>query len=129
MDDMIDRLFMFLEHKKLSQNKFETECGLAHTNLREKKQGPTSEYLAKIITRYPELNLNWLISGRGPMILSEDTTRQASAPRNDIHHNNNVNVEAMREEFVFLHEQIRILQKEKMELWEMLKQKVQCNES
>lgn len=65
---MIDRLFMFMEQKKLSQNRFETECGLTHTNLRGKKQGPTSEYLAKIITRYPELNLNWLVSGEGKML-------------------------------------------------------------
>lgn len=121
---------MFLESLGLSQRAFEETCGITQGTIPSiKVKGPSVDVLMKISNTYPELNLNWLISGRGPMILSEDTTRQASAPRNDIHHNNNVNVEAMREEFVFLHEQIRILQKEKMELWEMLKQKVQCNES
>lgn len=79
MEDLIDRLFKFMEYKELSQNRFEIECGLTHTNLREKKQGPTAEYLMKIITTYPELNLNWLFRGdaAGSMIYSPGTTAPA----------------------------------------------------
>jgi hypothetical protein len=55
----------------VSQNKFEENCGLTHTNLREKKQGPTVAYLMKILTTYPQLSMDWLFRGTGNMILGE----------------------------------------------------------
>lgn len=69
MEDLIDRLFKFMEYKGLSQNQFEVTCGLPHSDLRNRKQGPTASYVAKIITKFPELNLNWLVSGNGPMLI------------------------------------------------------------
>lgn len=37
----------------------------------------------KISNTYPELNLNWLVCGRGPMTMTND----APTPPNDIHNN------------------------------------------
>lgn len=69
MDGLIDRLFKFMEYKGLSQNQFEVTCGLPHSDIRNRKQGPTASYVAKIVSKFPELDLNWLISGRGSMLL------------------------------------------------------------
>ena len=76
MNDFTDRMFVFMNYCGLSQNEFEIKCGVAHTNLREKKQGPTAVYIMKIITAFPDLNLNWLFRGEdgGPMLLSSANT-------------------------------------------------------
>lgn len=71
MEAFVDRLFLFMEHLELSQNKFEERCGLTHTNLRNSKQGPTASYLMKIITAFPELDLNWLFRGTGNMLMAD----------------------------------------------------------
>lgn len=70
-DAFVERLFKFMAHLGMSQNQFEKSCDLAHTDLRGKKQGPTSSYLMKILTTYPELSMDWLFSGSGPMLKSK----------------------------------------------------------
>lgn len=71
MESFIDRLFEFIASRGLSQNKFEELCGLTHTNLREKRQGPTAAYLMRIISTFPELSLDWLFRGTGSMTVGE----------------------------------------------------------
>ena len=71
MDDFVNRLFEFMEAKGLTQNGFEQKCGLSHTNLREKKQGPTAAYLMQILTTFPELSMDWLFRGTGSMMVGE----------------------------------------------------------
>lgn len=71
MDDFVNRLFEFMEAKGLTQNAFEQKCGLSHTNLREKKQGPTTAYLMQILTTFPDLSMDWLFRGAGSMLVGE----------------------------------------------------------
>lgn len=95
MEAFIERLFAFLEYLGLSQNKFEEACGLTHTNLRERKQGPTVAYLMKISSTYPQLSMDWLVSGRGNMIVGENYNNGSSTSPLDIHHNGTVNINYM----------------------------------
>ncbi len=78
-DAFVERLFKFMAYLGMSQNQFEKRCDLAHTDLRGKKQGPTSSYLMKILTTYPELSMDWLFSGSGPMLKSKDSQQQTPA--------------------------------------------------
>ena len=71
MDGFVNRLFEFMEAKGLTQNAFEQKCGLAHTNIRSLKQGPTTSYLMKILTTFPELSMDWLFRGTGSMLVGE----------------------------------------------------------
>jgi len=71
MEDFVNRLFEFMEAKGLTQNAFEQKCGLSHTNLREKKQGPTAAYLMQILTSFPDLSMDWLFRGKGSMEVGE----------------------------------------------------------
>ena len=68
MEAFVDRIFEFLGYLGISQNEFERVCGLTHSNLRTMKQGPTTAYLMKIATAYPELSLDWLFRGTGDML-------------------------------------------------------------
>lgn len=71
METFVERLFEFMTAMGLSQNKFEEICGLTHSAIRGKTQGPTAAYLMKIATAFPQLSMDWLFRGEGSMILGE----------------------------------------------------------
>jgi len=79
MEEFKNRLLKFCtEHLCLSQNSFEDKCGIAHGTISSiKVKGPSVDVLAKISSAYPELNLNWLVSGRGEMLVKEDVATPA----------------------------------------------------
>ena len=91
MDDFVNRLFEFMEAKGLTQNAFEKECGLTHTNIRTLKQGPTASYLMKILTTFPELSMDWLFRGTGSMVAGE-LSQPKTTPSVSIGHIQTVNI-------------------------------------
>ena len=70
MEDFKNRLLKYIEgHLKISVRSFEERCGLTNGTVGAIKiKGPSAENLSKISYTYPELNLNWLVSGRGNML-------------------------------------------------------------
>lgn len=85
MDEFKNRLLQFLEFLGLSQRAFEESCGITQGTIPSiKVKGPSVDVLMKISNTYPDLNLNWLIAGRGPMLIQGQPT---PTPQNDIHHN------------------------------------------
>jgi hypothetical protein len=65
---LIDRLNKYLELQGISPFAFEKACGLANGYLGKQLKGKGSvgsDILEKIANRYPELNLVWLITGKG----------------------------------------------------------------
>lgn len=73
MEEFKSRLLKFSTgHLGLSQSAFEDSCGIAHGVISSiKVKGPSVDILAKISSAYPELDLNWLVSGRGEMLIKE----------------------------------------------------------
>lgn len=67
MEEFTNRLFEFIKHCGLTQRGFEKKCGVNHTDLRSKAQGPTASYLSKVSLAFPELDMTWLLSGVGNM--------------------------------------------------------------
>lgn len=70
MEDFKNRLLAFIEgHCKTSIRAFEEECGLTNGTVASvRKKGPGADIVQKIFYTHPELNLNWLFSGVGPML-------------------------------------------------------------
>lgn len=67
-----ERLINFLKEIKVGQTAFEQKVGISRGSL-AKKSGLTADSLAKIAIVYSELNLEWLISGKGKMIKDESS--------------------------------------------------------
>ena len=66
------RLKEFVSKKGYGQNKFEEYIGIANGYLASKSQSITSDTIEKVLAKFPELNLYWLITGQGEMLKSEE---------------------------------------------------------
>lgn len=90
MEDFKNRLLLFIESAYgMSQRGFEELCGIAQGTIASiKVKGPSVDVLMKISNTCPELNMNWLISGREPML----NTPSAGAPAVNIQNIQTVNI-------------------------------------
>jgi hypothetical protein len=73
---MKERILQFIDYKNLSKNKFYKETGLANGIL-DKNSGLSAESIEKIYSKYPEINLHWLLTGEGEMLRKEEIVQQA----------------------------------------------------
>jgi len=68
---MLSRIKQIIEKEKLSSTQFATEIGVQRSALSHVLSGrnkPSLDFMMKIKNRYPEINLDWLMLGKGKMI-------------------------------------------------------------
>ena len=62
------------ERYDMGQNKFEDYCGISGGTIAAiKANGPTASLLMRVAEKCPELNMNWLFTGKGNMLNSVET--------------------------------------------------------
>lgn len=66
----VQRLQQFIEFKRISKYRFYQDSGLSNGSL-DKGENIGSDKCEKIIYAYPDLNPDWLLTGRGSMLKSE----------------------------------------------------------
>ena len=64
---MKQRILQFIDYKGISKNKFYIETGLSNGIL-DKNSGFSMDTVEKIYYKYPEINLEWLVTGKGEML-------------------------------------------------------------
>ena len=65
-----ERLKVFLVAKKMGRSKFEKLAGIASGYVSSKSVTITSDVIEKTVAVFPDLNLDWLITGEGEMLKS-----------------------------------------------------------
>jgi hypothetical protein len=75
---MKERLIKFLTYLKMGQNSFEEKVGLSRGFVNKVGDSIREKNLHKIITHYPELNVNWLKTGEGSMLKKESNNIKQS---------------------------------------------------
>lgn len=110
------RLQEFMDKMKLTSYQVNKESGLCKgllINAYNKRQGLTTSTLEAILNAYPQLNANWLICGRGEMLL--DTGEEAS-PQPDLTKQHLMNLDQIQQQCVNLIRSIQeIKQREQAE--------------
>ena len=79
--DLNSRVQKIINYSELSLSEFADEIGVQRSNISHVLSGrnkPSLDFLMKIKDRFPEIQWEWLIEGKGAMIFSEDET--ASTP-------------------------------------------------
>ena len=69
----VGRIIKFIEYKGISKREFATSVGISHS-LIGKANAIGSDKLENILSKYPELNPVWLLTGEGDMLLSRVVT-------------------------------------------------------
>ena len=69
---------------------FEGACGFTKNTLTKDREGISSTTLVKIVDKFPQLSLDWVILGRGSMFVDNCPQSVSSSHQNDIHHNQQV---------------------------------------
>ena len=89
---MINRINLILQAKNITAKQFAEEIGIQPSGMSHilgGRNNPSLEFVTKVMRRYPEIDINWLLLGRGAMLRSENTVsaghdlaaaRQESAP-------------------------------------------------
>ena len=66
-----DRILQFIDYKQITKNKFETECGLPVRYVSNIGKSIQSDVIEKIVLTFPDINLRWLVTGFGEMVMEE----------------------------------------------------------
>lgn len=71
-----ERIIAFLDRSNIKKVDFYNTTGIEASNFKGKNKSsqPGSDMLVKILTLYPELSANWLLTGRGNMLTSSEAT-------------------------------------------------------
>lgn len=62
-----ERILQFIEYKGISKNKFYIESGISNGVL-DKKSGLSMDTVEKFYSTFPEINPEWLLTGKGEML-------------------------------------------------------------
>ena len=88
-----ERLKEFVSIQGLGQNAFEKKVGIAVGYLASKSVSVTSDTIEKVIENFPNLNLDWLMTGKGEMLKNTGTmTGSNQGDGNKIEYKNSGNV-------------------------------------
>lgn len=83
MSAQSSRLKQFIEHTGMTVSQFGKQCGFASAstlhNVIAVGKTPSQKVLEKIISRFPQLNYDWVILGFGEMIVKGFQNREVSA--------------------------------------------------
>ena len=87
-----DRIKTFIASKKLKNVMFEQMIGASNGYVKSIKDSISSDKIIKISKSFPELNINWLLTGEGQMLNSKQATTNIlsnnSISNNDVIGNN-----------------------------------------
>lgn len=82
METARKRIIDFIENQSIKTKDFLSKTGLkkGFTDRSHQESGITDIYLSKILEAYPELNPTWLLTGKGEMLLKEDSDPKDHLP-------------------------------------------------
>lgn len=116
---MIERILQIIDYKGISKNQFYKETGLSNGFLDKVKDIGVSK-LEQILKTYPEINPEFIIFGKKPMIKKEETSsNMVSEPQTSYETKSNENeiiamqkklLESQAREIELLHEKIERLE-------------------
>lgn len=67
-----ERILTFISHLEMNVAEFERNCNLSNGSVSKMGDNTRRSTLERISKIYPSLNLNWLLTGEGSMILGEE---------------------------------------------------------
>lgn len=130
-----ERVIKIAKHKGLTQSGLERECNLSNGYIRNIRATPSQKIIDRILKRFPDISLRWLLNGVGDMCCSdisdEELQRQvdeANARGQHIDDNSSHNTQTMTDSAIAKeNEMLRKSIEEKNEEIKFLRSLIQRN--
>lgn len=84
---MIDRINLLLKAKNITARQFAEEIGIQPSGISHILSGrnnPSLDFVLKVMKRWPEINISWLMFGKGEMYVSPVEMQQTSVQQQAI---------------------------------------------
>lgn len=118
-----ERVIKIAKHKGLTQSGLERECNLSNGYIRNIRATPSQKIIDRILKRFPDISLRWLLNGVGDMCCSdisdEELQRQVDEANARSQHignntqtmaeNNDVVIGMLRDQLAEKNEEIKFL--------------------
>lgn len=129
-----ERVIKIAKHKGLTQSGLERECNLSNGYIRNIRATPSQKIIDRILKRFPDISLRWLLNGVGDMCcgvpdeqlereIAEETGRVQSIGDNSNHNTQTMTDSAIAKENEMLRKSIE----EKNEEIKFLRSLIQRN--
>lgn len=93
---MLDRLSQIIKIKQLSASQFADEIGVQRSSVSHVLSGrnkPSLDFITKVALRFPDINTEWLLSGRGQMAAMTEVSEETDHRPTDIFEDKTVELE------------------------------------
>lgn len=82
MTNVKERILYFIENQSINKEFFFEKVGLSYSNFKgiQKKSGLNTDALAKILSFYPNINVEWLLTGKGNMLIEINSEQALNDP-------------------------------------------------
>jgi len=84
---MLDRIKRFIETQNMTASGFANVIGVQRSSVSHILSGrnkPSLDFILKLKEHYPDLNLDWLLFGSGPILMSKNFEREKRQIQNEI---------------------------------------------
>ena len=81
MENIIERIYKIIDYKSISVNEFSKKISVSNGYLakqRANKANIGSHIIEKIVREYPDINPDWLLTGRGEMLKSDNQNENSN---------------------------------------------------
>lgn len=125
---MKDRIITFVNHLGIPVSKFEKECGFSNAYVKNIRTGISASKLSAILKAYPQLNPEWLMTGKGEMLRPSaganldfdfSSGKHIQSPHTEIT-GESASVAAMQAKIEALEAQVSALKEDKVRLMNLL---------
>ena len=116
---MLERILLILKTRNISASQFADEINVQRSSISHILSGrnnPSLELVMKIVKKYPEIDLEWLMMGKGQMIRSERPLAEVLPTVPDLFSNEALPNQIQQLELV--KEEVQLPEKQKHELME-----------
>lgn len=66
-----ERIIEYLDYKKISKSEFGREIGVSSAYISSMRKSFQPDKIQSIASKYPDLDINWLLTGKGSMLKEE----------------------------------------------------------
>lgn len=84
---MVERINLLLKVKNITSRQFAEEVGVQPSSLSHIMSGrnnPSLDFVMKVLRRYPEVDTNWLLFGKGQMFQSSSAREEVADPASQL---------------------------------------------